>query len=82
MQLFEAYCAVLEGSIQQVLQAAVPGLSMEEFAAMLVERQGQLGAEVRASCSHAMFSGLQAGRSQLQYLPVVFSALSLVPPVE
>ncbi|KAF6251572.1 hypothetical protein COO60DRAFT_1464200 [Scenedesmus sp. NREL 46B-D3] len=46
MQLFEAYCAVLEGSIQQVLQAAVPGLSMEEFAAMLVERQGQLGAEV------------------------------------
>jgi hypothetical protein len=47
MQLFEAYCTMLEGSIQRMLQGAVPGLSMEDFAAMLEERQGQLGAEVR-----------------------------------
>ncbi|WIA32645.1 hypothetical protein OEZ86_003446 [Tetradesmus obliquus] len=45
-QLFEAYCELLEGSIQRALQAAVPGLSMDEFAAMLGERQEQLGAEV------------------------------------
>jgi hypothetical protein len=50
MQLFEAYCAMLEGCVQRVLQAAVPGLGMEEFAAMLEERQDQLGAEVRGRC--------------------------------
>jgi hypothetical protein len=46
MQLFEAYCALLEGCIQRALQAAVPGLSMDDLAAMLGERQDQLGAEV------------------------------------
>jgi hypothetical protein len=51
MQLFEAYCDLLEGSIQRALQAAVPGVSMNEFAALLGERQEQLGAEVGAATS-------------------------------
>jgi hypothetical protein len=73
MQLFEAYCTMLEGSIQRVLQAAVPGLGMQEFAAMLEERQGQLGAEVRAAVFPVVgvagcIASNQACRSRLSHM--------------
>lgn len=46
-QLFEAYCALLEGTIESALTQAVQGFSMAEFADMLADRRDQLGAEVR-----------------------------------
>eukprot|EP00878_Enallax_costatus_P032064 GHUV01035160.1.p1 GENE.GHUV01035160.1~~GHUV01035160.1.p1 ORF type:complete len:200 (+),score=85.64 GHUV01035160.1:300-899(+) len=45
-QLFQQYCSLVEGAIDAALTAAVPDFSMDEFAQMLEERQGELGAEV------------------------------------
>ncbi len=45
-QIFEKYTAMMEGSLNSLLTAKIPGFSMERFEEMLVKRQDEIMGEI------------------------------------